>query len=108
MSHFNAHSHFRTQSHEDARRRLRRTRALEHEKAQRRARGLGEEDADGSLVVRFFVVLTILGVAGIGGGLGRWMTEVSAAQGDTGSKRLDGTMSVNSARTGLGQQIKDR
>ena len=37
-----------------------------------------------------------------------WFPKVSAAQGDTGSKRLDGTTSVNSARTGLGQQIKDR
>jgi len=54
------------------------------------------------------VVLGILGVAAMGAGLGRWMMEVSTAQGNPGRKRLDGTAGVNSAGAGLGHERKDR
>jgi curved DNA-binding protein CbpA len=87
IPHFNAHSHFRTQSHEDARRTQRRARAMEEERARRRA-AVGipvdveqEEDAGGSVLVRFLVVGGILAGAGAVGNLLRNVGEVGGRKG---------------------------
>ncbi|KLJ06027.1 hypothetical protein EMPG_10552 [Blastomyces silverae] len=69
--HFDAQSHFRTQSHEDERRRLRRHRAIEREKLRRREQGgLPTEDSE-SNSGRFFAILTIVGLGALAASLGR-------------------------------------
>ncbi|KAK2793556.1 hypothetical protein FQN52_001142 [Onygenales sp. PD_12] len=70
--HFDAASHFRTQMHEDERRRARRNKAVEREKSRiREYGGLPEEDAADSLNVRFFAILAIVGMGALAASLGQ-------------------------------------
>ncbi|OAX81213.1 hypothetical protein ACJ72_04450 [Emergomyces africanus] len=72
VSHFDARSHFRTQSHEDERRRLRRHRAMEREKSRMQEQdGPIVKDAEGSMSMRFFAILTIVGLGALAASLGR-------------------------------------
>ncbi|OJD12279.1 hypothetical protein AJ78_07090 [Emergomyces pasteurianus Ep9510] len=72
VSHFDARSHFRTQSHEDERRRLRRHRAMEREKSRMREQdGPTVKDAEESMSMRFFAILTIVGLGALAASLGR-------------------------------------
>lgn len=64
IPHFNATSHFRTQSHEDARRRLRRAKAAEEARARAREEGVGGIDENASVALKFIVVSGAL-VAGL-------------------------------------------
>ncbi|KAI1975751.1 hypothetical protein LOZ53_004589 [Ophidiomyces ophidiicola] len=61
VPHFNAASHFRTQTHEDARRRERRLRATRQAKEEAAARGFDISDGEGNTTMRLFLVLGIMG-----------------------------------------------
>ncbi|KAG5303919.1 DnaJ domain-containing protein [Histoplasma capsulatum G186AR] len=72
VSHFDAKSHFRTQSHEDERRRLRRYKAMERQKSRMQEQGgLTAEDTEGSMSARFFIILTVVGLGALAASLGR-------------------------------------
>ncbi|EFW19969.1 hypothetical protein D8B26_003548 [Coccidioides posadasii str. Silveira] len=63
VPHFDATSHLRTQTHEDARRRERRRKAVERAKAEAAARGIDVSEDEGNITMRLITVLGILGFA---------------------------------------------
>ncbi|WEW55492.1 hypothetical protein PRK78_000923 [Emydomyces testavorans] len=75
VPHFNATSHFRTQTHEDVRRRERRLKAVERAKREAAARGVDVSDDEGNITMRLLLVLGILGVACAVAMLGREVLE---------------------------------
>ncbi|KAK2764004.1 hypothetical protein FQN54_009623 [Arachnomyces sp. PD_36] len=87
IPHFNATSHFRTQSHEDARRLQRRVRAREEERERRRAAGEDVGDEEGGNFARFLIVAGMLGVAGVVGGFMRSVAEAGGGGSGTGERR---------------------
>ncbi|PGH16438.1 hypothetical protein AJ79_01769 [Helicocarpus griseus UAMH5409] len=103
VSHFDAQSHFRTQMHEDERRRIRRHNAIEREKARIREQGgVIVEDAEGGMTVRFFIILTIvgvgIGVASIGRSLGPAPQPPMSARRDNPSVRAHSSAKREGAR----------
>lgn len=71
IHHFDASSHFRTQTAEDTRRRIRRAKAFQDEKEQARARGIDPAEEVGSSSARFFGVMGIVVVALLCANIGR-------------------------------------
>lgn len=75
VPHFDAASHFRTQTHEDARRRERRLRAIEQAKREAAARGIDISDDEGNSMLRFFAVVGVIGLGFAVSMIGRNMIE---------------------------------
>lgn len=100
VHHFDASAHFRTQSAEDARRRIRRAKAVEYAKQQARARGIDLEEDVGSASARFFAVMGIVVVALLCFNIGRSIEPMPATMRKPGS-------SVRPARSSEEQHHKD-
>ena len=86
VHHFDASAHFRTQSAEDARRRIRRAKAVEYAKEQARARGIDLEEDVGSASARFFAVMGIVAVALLCFNIGRSIEPMPATMRKPGTR----------------------
>lgn len=108
VPHFDAASHFRTQTHQDARRRERRLKAIEHAKMEAAARGIDVSDDDGNPTMRFFAVLGVLGLGLAVSMLGRNVLEGSRQSAAASSSTPSSARYVSKKEGSMGQQQRER